>query len=81
MSEVNCLKSKHFFSEQVDDAVECISIRGQQILLTDLQEVKCRLVADNRKRRRIFTFDHIFAPSDDKDDQVLQAEVGAQNVP
>ncbi|KAA0196115.1 Kinesin protein [Fasciolopsis buskii] len=64
-----------FRTEQVDDAVECISIRGQQILLTDLQEVKCRLVADNRKRRRIFTFDHIFAPSDDKDDQVLQAEI------
>ncbi|THD26072.1 Kinesin KIF13B [Fasciola hepatica] len=64
-----------FRSEQVNDSEECINIRGQQILLTDLQEVKCGLVADNRKRRRVFTFDHIFAPSADQDNQMLQAEI------
>ncbi|KAF5404812.1 hypothetical protein PHET_01686 [Paragonimus heterotremus] len=63
------------FREHGDAADECITVRGNQLLLTDIKDYKCNLIADNRKRRRLFTLDHIFVKRPSSDENELQLEI------
>ncbi|CAH8575065.1 unnamed protein product [Dicrocoelium dendriticum] len=64
------------FSDELGDAVEkCVTIRRNQLLLTDIKDARCNHVADNRKRRHTFTFDHIFGADEDGAEDKVQQEI------
>ncbi|KAF8565967.1 hypothetical protein P879_01861 [Paragonimus westermani] len=63
------------FRELGDAAEECVTVRGNQLLLTDIKDCKCNLIADNRKRRRLFTLDHIFVKRPNSNENELQLEI------
>ncbi|KAA3678335.1 uncharacterized protein DEA37_0006309 [Paragonimus westermani] len=63
------------FRELEDAAEECVTVRGNQLLLTDIKDIKCNLIADNRKRRRLFTLDHIFVKRPNSNENELQLEI------
>ncbi|KAF7259290.1 hypothetical protein EG68_03299 [Paragonimus skrjabini miyazakii] len=62
------------FRELGDTAEECLTVRGNQLVLTDIKDCKCNMIADNRKRRRLFTLDHIFVKHPNSDENELQQE-------
>ncbi|TGZ68598.1 hypothetical protein CRM22_004199, partial [Opisthorchis felineus] len=64
-----------FASELGDAAQECITVRSNQLLLTDIKDAQYNYVADNRRRRRIFTFDHIFAAQTDSENEEGQKQI------